>query len=202
MSEPQPFIQFGSSETVSSATFLKGPTTPLLVAGMSAKWLRVFDPRNPSSVATWGSRAVNDIQPNPFDPNQFAAHGDDGIVRLFDLRFPMDNLMAFSEADAGAVGAGVRRTGIPAKPLSQIAWSPTRRGVMTTLERDSAMVRVWQLADGPIAQVEGDQAANLKFDWQPQGSLKQAPLRLPYILGDERREPAEPVVRPTETRER
>jgi len=185
MSEPHPIFSAGASEAVTSAAWLQTSSSPLLVAGMSAKWVRVFDPRSPSSssaVTSWGTRAVLDLSPNPFDPNQFASHGDDGIVRVYDLRRPMEHQLAFHEGDAGAVPYRTRTPGM-AKPLSQIGWSPTRRGVITTLERDSNVLRVWSLADGPSAKLE----AQDQYDWPHQHQNQTEPLKLPVILDDQRR---------------
>lgn len=190
MSEPYPTFSAGASEAVSSAAWLPTSASPLLVAGLSAKWVRVFDPRSPASsaaVTSWGTRAVLDLCPNPFEPSQFAAHGDDGVVRVYDLRRPMEHVVAFHEGEAGAVPQRSRTPGM-AKPLGQIGWSPTRRGVMTTLERDSAALRVWYLADGPSAKLEGEGQGQNQHEWQNSYHHNADPLKLPVVLADEKGE--------------
>ncbi|KAL8279216.1 hypothetical protein RQP46_008472 [Phenoliferia psychrophenolica] len=197
--EPHPLISFGSSETVTSAGFLApgaSVTGPVLVAGMGGKWLRAFDLRAPSAgsaAATWGTRAVFAISPNPFNGFQFASHGDDGIIKLWDLRKHTDALLSFSEVDAGAVSPRARPTLI-AKPLAEMAWSPTRRGIFTTLEKDSHTLRVWSLADGPIAHIVQTAETPLGFQPQPRPSQPPSPapeefLRLPVLLYDQKPPP-------------
>ncbi|GAA6055035.1 hypothetical protein JCM3770_006705 [Rhodotorula araucariae] len=156
--DPTPLVSFGSSEVVTSAAFLSSPSapgasashTPLLAAAMANKWLRVYDLRSPpSTVTTWSTRAVHGIAANPFHGQQFTSHGDDGIVRLWDLRKPMDPLLAWSETDAGAITAQKMRANLVARPLAETAWSTERRGVFATLEKDASRIRVWSLVDGP-----------------------------------------------------
>lgn len=196
--EPSPLLSFGSSESVTAAAFLSSPasssSSPLLAAAMAGKWLRTYDLRSPpSTVTTWGTRMVQGIAANPFNSQQFASSGEDGIVRLWDLRRPMDALLSFSEIDAGAVSARQRPTVI-AKPLVEIKWSHTRRGILTTLERDGHSLRVWQLEDGPSAKLEGaleggvgggDQGA---YEGHAQTTAAGDGLRMPIVVSDRRRE--------------
>ncbi|GAA5930847.1 Sea4p [Sporobolomyces koalae] len=155
--DPHPLMSLGSSELINCAAFLSssyGPsassTSPLLVASMANKWIRVYDIRSPpSTVTSWGSRSVYGLGANPTNAQQFISHGDDGVVKLWDLRKPMEALLSFSEADAGAVPTVTRRSSAPVKPLAEINWDPTRRGIVATLEKDSSYVRLWNLVDGP-----------------------------------------------------
>lgn len=160
---------------------------------MAGKWLRTYDLRSPpSTVATWGTRAVQSIAANPFNSQQFASSGEDGIVRLWDLRRPMDALVSFSEVDAGAVSARHRPTVI-AKPLIEIKWSQTRKGILTTLERDGHSLRVWQIEDGPSAKLEGalegavGRGDNNAYEGHAQTAMASVGLRMPVVLGDRRR---------------
>ncbi|BGP17039.1 hypothetical protein JCM10213_000325 [Rhodosporidiobolus nylandii] len=206
--EPVPLTSFGSSEAVTSAAFLSSAsgstssnTSPLLAAAMANKWIRVYDIRSPpSTVTTWGTRAVYGLACNPFSSQQFVSHGDDGIVRLWDLRKPMDPLLSFSETDAGSVPARKSRS---AKPLADTAWSPERRGVFATLERDGAALRMWQLVDGPGPKLVSGPAGG-RFDGRssalpgsPASRLEEARspldakdvLRMPIVLEDKKTRP-------------
>ncbi|GAA5852823.1 hypothetical protein JCM8547_004697 [Rhodosporidiobolus lusitaniae] len=213
--EPIPLLSFGSSEAVTSCAFLSsasssGPspsnTSSLLAAAMAGKWLRVYDLRSPSSpVTTWGTRAVHGVQANPFNSQQFASHGDDGIVRMWDLRKPLDPLLSFSEVEAGSVPARKPRGNTVAKPLAETAWSTERRGVFATLEKDGSAVRVWQLVDGPGPRLVS--GAGGRFDGRG-GTLPGSPasrlgearlpveldskdvLRMPVVLDDRKTRPA------------
>ncbi|GAA5963459.1 hypothetical protein JCM21900_004650 [Sporobolomyces salmonicolor] len=207
--EPHPLLSFGSSEVVTSAAFLASSsgtspssTSPLLVAAMAGKWLRVYDLRSPpSTVTTWGTRSVYGIAANPTHGQQFVSHGDDGIVRLWDLRKPMDSLLSFSEAEAGSVPARSRSSHV-VKPLAELSWCPGRRGVLATLEKDAAIVRVWNLVEGPgpklvdnMGEVEaslaelgvGERRPPQRDEYGAQAG--QAALRMPVVLDDRRTRP-------------
>lgn len=189
--EPHPLVQLGSSETVTSAAFLASNASvgdPLLVAGMGGKWLRAYDLRSPGTAAmTWSTRSVFSISPNPFNGQQFASHGDEGVVKLYDLRKPGDALLSFSEVDAGAVSSRVRPI-VVARPLAEMAWSPARRGLFATLEKDSQALRVWNIADGPAAQIVGaNEEDRANFNQRREPSTPEQQIRLPVVLGDQRR---------------
>ncbi|GAA5891466.1 hypothetical protein JCM8208_007290 [Rhodotorula glutinis] len=213
--DPTPLVSFGSSEVVTSAAFLSSPSspgssashTPLLAAAMANKWLRVYDLRSPpSTVTTWSTRAVYGIAANPFHGQQFTSHGDDGVVRLWDLRKPMDPLLAWSETDAGSISAQKMRANVVARPLGETAWSPETRGQFATLEKDASRVRVWNLVDGPGPRLVGaagpaargsgggaggrsaglggpDASAGARDGRDDRGEEKEA-LRMPIVLDD------------------
>ena len=74
--EVRPLLQFGSSESVSAATFLhSGTYSPCLAAGMgAAKWIRIFDLRAKNAAASqlnanmiYATRSVLGIAADPFD---------------------------------------------------------------------------------------------------------------------------------------
>ncbi|KAK4053902.1 hypothetical protein OIO90_003739 [Microbotryomycetes sp. JL221] len=178
-----PILAVGSSESVSSAAFLSpaGPSgsSPLLAVGMAGKYLRVYDARAARPlVATWGSRSCHCMSANPFNGHQFVSSADDGVVRLWDIRKSMDPLVSFSEVDAGAVSARVKPT-VVAKALVEIGWSKTQRGILTTLERDSHSLRIWNIVEG----VESKSAAEGDSEELSRGGDN---VRLPIVLSDRR----------------
>jgi len=223
--DPHPLLSFGSSEVINSASFLSttppngGPspssTSPLLAATMANKWLRIYDLRSPpaqshpaTTVASWSTRSVYGISSNPFNSQQFLTHGGDhdGVVKMWDLRKPMDPLLSFSEADAGAVPQySTRRSASAVKPLAEINWCPQRRGVVGTLEKDSSTVRVWNLVDGPgprfveqhhHQQAQGEMEASLsemtmdgrRPNWE-RNEERDTYMRMPIVLEDRRCKP-------------
>ncbi|GAA6060892.1 hypothetical protein JCM10212_000175 [Sporobolomyces blumeae] len=207
-----PLLSFGSSEVVNSAAFLYAPvgasgsgSSPLLAAGMAGKWLRVYDVRSPSSTVTsWSTRSVHGIAANPFNAQQFVTHGDDGVVKMWDLRKPMDPLLSFSEADAGSIPSSVSgRLTTSTKALTEVNWCTQRRGVLGTLEKDATGVRIWNVVDGPRPRlVDGppDVEASMselalggqKAVWaQREDAERPDLLRMPILL-DDRRTPSFP----------
>ncbi|KAJ3852157.1 hypothetical protein EV368DRAFT_41612 [Lentinula lateritia] len=147
------------TELISSLAWLPQNTHPyLLLAGLSPRWLRLFDIRNPagsgagasyvSSVAT----KVTGIATDPFDTTRFATWGD-GVVTVWDIRklhisrIHSDStnatpsptpLLTFSEKDAGFDGHSTYMTA---------EFSPSRRGVLVTLAKDANHVRLWDVLE-------------------------------------------------------
>jgi SEA/GATOR complex protein SEA4/MIOS len=133
--------QWAHTETVTSLAFLPH-TTSLLVAGVSHKWLRLFDlrvnfsPTNPLSAST---KSIDGISVDPFDPNRIACFGDDGAVRIWDCRRLTFPLLTYTERDAVADGANPRGS----SAISGIEFSSSRRGTLATLAKDAVVVRFW-----------------------------------------------------------
>lgn len=131
--------QHAPAEVVSSVAFLPKSTT-LLLAGVSYRWLRLFDLRTPQPVVVTAASKVHGIATDPFDPHRIGCFGD-GIVTIWDARKMAHPLLTFTEKDASADGARVR----PNAAYINIEFSSLRRGVLTTLERDANHVRFWDL---------------------------------------------------------
>ena len=139
LAEPRPIAQFGLSETVSAATFLHhAPRT--LVAAMATKWIRCYDLRQPSGSSITGSqsqgnrdatavlagRNVISLHADPFDSHRFASAAEDGLVRLWDLRFTNNEPLLTFCSDDGIV-----------KPYTAPAAENGRRGGDGRSERGS-----------------------------------------------------------------
>lgn len=151
--------QWLHTETVTSLSFMPH-TTDLIVAGVSHRWIRLFDLRSPSGVVgftgsntTSGSgtatpsttstnpqsiptKSVYGLCTNPFDHHQFASFGEDGVVRIWDHRYFTSPVLSFSERDALADGADINS-------ITAIEFSKTRRGSILSLEKDAYVVRLW-----------------------------------------------------------
>ena len=133
--------QHAPAETVSSVAFLP-QTSSLLVAGISQRWLRLFDLRTASPSTTNVPSKVQGIATDPFDAHRIASFGD-GLVSVWDARRLTSPLLTFTEKDARADGARVR-SGANAIYTS-IEFSSIRRGTLATLEKDATCVRFWDL---------------------------------------------------------
>ncbi|SCZ92063.1 BZ3500_MvSof-1268-A1-R1_Chr5-3g08312 [Microbotryum saponariae] len=196
--EPSPLLSLGPSESVSAAGFLYADsavsaTSPPVVAGMSGKWLRVYDLRSPTApIASWGSRAALSISPNPSQGNQFVSAGDDGVIRLWDMRKPMDALLSWSEIDAGALSSR-QRSSVQPRGIVEMEWNLSKAGELTTLERESHTLRVWDLLDGPSAvQMQHKQNAGVlgmegNMNTNEQGSTPGSEsIQMPVLFDDRR----------------
>ncbi|KAG6333717.1 hypothetical protein ID866_5370 [Astraeus odoratus] len=131
--------QHAPTEVVSALSFLP-QSTHLLLAGMSARWLRLFDLRSPTSAATNVASKVTGIATNTMDPHQVACCGD-ATVTIWDIRRLPHPLLTFTEKDAVADGARPR----PGSVVQHIEFSSSRRGMLAVMEKDSSYVRFWDL---------------------------------------------------------
>lgn len=146
--DPRILQQHAPTEVVSSLAFLPS-STHLLLAGISLRWLRLFDLRSPSTAANVASK-VHGIATDPFDPQHIACFGD-AVVSIWDARKLHQPLLTFSERDAIADGARLR----PGSLYANIEFSTTRRGCLATLEKDSNYVRFWDLTEVKMHSTEG-----------------------------------------------
>jgi hypothetical protein len=139
--DPRILQQHAPTEIVSSLTFLPS-STHMLLAGISHRWLRLFDLRTASPYMINVASKVLGIATDPFDPHRIACFGDSAIT-VWDARKLAQPILMFSERDATADGARIR-TG---SSYINIEFSSTRRGCLASLERDSGHVRFWDLAE-------------------------------------------------------
>lgn len=139
------------TEVVSSLAFLPS-STHLLLAGISQRWLRLFDLRSQTTGINVASK-VHGIATDPFDPYRVACFGD-GVVTVWDARKLNQPLLMFSERDANSGGSRLR----PGSVYANIEFSSTRRGCLATLEKDSSFVRFWDLTEVKMYSAEENMA--------------------------------------------
>jgi WD40 repeat protein len=132
--------QHAQTETVTAVCFLPH-STQLLLAGISHRWLRLFDLRSATAPSiTHAATKIQGIATDPFDPQRIASFGD-GLISLWDSRKLSTALISFSEKEAAGDGAFLRA----GAGYTNIEFSATRRGALAALERDSSYVRFWDL---------------------------------------------------------
>lgn len=161
--------QHAPTEIVSALAFLP-QSTHMLLAGISARWLRIFDLRSAVPATTNIATKVYGIATSPIDPHQIACCGD-GIITVWDARRLLHPLLTFTEKDAAADGARPRAGSF----VNHIEFSSSRRGVLAAHEKDSSYVRFWDLqqAHGSENNSEGErsgetsQSRAAKRSWAP-----------------------------------
>ena len=163
--------QHAQTEVVSALSFLP-QSTHLLLAGISARWLRLFDLRTPAPPTTNVASKVSGIATNPIDANQVACCGD-ATITIWDVRRLSNPLLTFSEKEAAADGARPR----PGSIIHRIEFSSTRRGQLAAMEKDSTYVRFWDLqhaqaADGPS---DGGRSRDSSYSRVPRRSWTNLP---------------------------
>ena len=154
-SDPKMVQHYASAEVVSTLAWL--PKNPqLLLAGISHRWLQLFDTRTSASPVKAASR-VHGIATDPFDAHRVACFSE-GIVSIWDIRRFTQPVLTFTSKDASADGAdgvvvahynargkGAPTTSTPVVPIAHVEFSSTRRGTLATLERDASHVRFWDI---------------------------------------------------------
>ncbi|OZJ06354.1 hypothetical protein BZG36_00690 [Bifiguratus adelaidae] len=139
----RPLRQYGPSEIVTSCAW-RTNSHKQLVAGMGLKSLRLYDLRSESSNPSIQvqSKAVYGIVPDPFHTERFASFTEEGIIRIWDIRKPDDFVLTVSPDQYPS------RLSIPTG-LSRISFSPSRSNVLASLSRDSRVIGVYNLQEGP-----------------------------------------------------
>lgn len=136
------------TEIVSSLAFAPDAHY-LLWAGISHRWLRLFDVRTPVPSTTNVATKVQGIATDPYVPVRIATFGD-GIVSIWDSRRLPQPVLTFSEHDAYGDGA---KPYLNPSTFTTIEFSSARRGTIATLEKDSAHVRFWDLQEAQFHKV-------------------------------------------------
>ncbi|KAG2365391.1 hypothetical protein BDR07DRAFT_1398968 [Suillus spraguei] len=132
--------QHAPTEIVSALAFLP-QSTHILLAGISARWLRLFDLR--SAVPATTNIAT-----------KIACCGD-GIITVWDARRLPHPLLTFTEKDAAADGARPRSAS--ASFVNHIEFSSSRRGLLAAHEKDSSYVRFWDLQQAQGSENNSDE---------------------------------------------
>lgn len=123
----KPLVEFGNAETAHSVAFsLHTPRT--LMAGMNNKQIKLFDLRENKVIASTNTKAVYGICTDIHNEHRLASYFE-SQVSIWDLRNierPVLNL------DAN-------------KPVTKLAWCPSRLGLVASLCRDSPSMRLYDI---------------------------------------------------------
>ncbi|EPQ56887.1 hypothetical protein GLOTRDRAFT_115046 [Gloeophyllum trabeum ATCC 11539] len=140
--------QHAPTDSISSVEFVPN-SAYLLLAGVSHRWLRLFDLRSPVPGAhTNVPSKVHSIATDPTDPNRIGTFGD-GVVTIWDARrISSQPLLTFTIKDASADGGRVRS----GAAFTTMQFSGTRRGRLATLEKNSSHVRFWDLQHAQVIE--------------------------------------------------
>ena len=142
-----------STDAVSSLSFAPDAHY-LLWAGISHRWLRLFDVRAPVPSTTNVATKVQGIATDPFVPVRIATFGD-GVVSVWDSRRLPQPILTFSEHDAYGDGA---KPYLNPSTFTTIEFSSVRRGTIATLDKDSTHVRFWDLQEAQFHEVTNERS--------------------------------------------
>ncbi|XP_048578803.1 GATOR complex protein MIOS isoform X2 [Nematostella vectensis] len=127
----RPLAELSTSEQTHSVAWFPRDHN-CLVAGQAQKFLRIFDlrdPTRPHSAAI--TKAVSGVNVDPHLEHQVASfsEGPPGVICLWDIRNFETPIMTVSQPSA----------------LASISWSPSRFGLLSTLNKDSSVVRLYDI---------------------------------------------------------
>ncbi|XP_065666552.1 GATOR2 complex protein MIOS-B isoform X2 [Hydra vulgaris] len=120
-------FEHGASESTVSVQWLQNkPRT--LVAGQGSKWLRLFDIRSPDPKVLATTKAINGISVDKNNCNRIASFAE-GAVLVWDIRNSEKPLVTINQS----------------KSVSKIQWCPSRAHMLTVLQKDSSVVKCYDL---------------------------------------------------------
>jgi len=175
--DPRVLQQHAPTEIVSSLSFLP-QSTNLLLAGISHRWLRLFDLRSSVPSTTNVASKVHGIATDPFDQHRIACFGD-GVVSVWDSRKLPHPVMTFTEKDASADGARVRTNSV----YTAIEFSSTRRGTLAALEKDATYVRFWDLLQARAHTSESSSGGQSRDSSLSSRATRRSWANLPWTAG-------------------
>ncbi|GCB73167.1 GATOR2 complex protein MIOS isoform X1 [Scyliorhinus torazame] len=127
----KPLYELGQNDASLSLCWLPRDQK-LLLAGMHRN-LAIFDLRNTSQKMFVNTKAVQGVTVDPYFHDRVASFFE-GQVAIWDLRKFEKPVLTLTEQP---------------KPLTKVAWCPTRTGLLATLTRDSNIIRLYDMQHTP-----------------------------------------------------
>eukprot|EP01087_Luapelamoeba_hula_P013119 TRINITY_DN3732_c0_g1_i3.p1 TRINITY_DN3732_c0_g1~~TRINITY_DN3732_c0_g1_i3.p1 ORF type:complete len:532 (-),score=15.46 TRINITY_DN3732_c0_g1_i3:1082-2677(-) len=134
----RPMGELNMSEATVALAWVPGQPS-CLATGTGARWLRIYDLRSSDATARKSvlahSKGVYGVSFDPFHDRRLATFSDDGDIKVWDVRKLRDPLFTI-------------HTG--GKSVMQIAWCPTRSGILASIAKDDRFVKLWDTKDSSI----------------------------------------------------
>uniref|UniRef100_A0A8C4SMB3 Missing oocyte, meiosis regulator, homolog (Drosophila) n=1 Tax=Erpetoichthys calabaricus TaxID=27687 RepID=A0A8C4SMB3_ERPCA len=127
----KPLYELGQNDACLSLCWLPRDQK-LLLAGMHRN-LAIFDLRNTSQKMFVNTKAIQGVTVDPHFHDRVASFFE-GQVAIWDLRKFEKPVLTLTEQP---------------KPLTKVAWCPTRTGLLATLTRDSNVIRLYDMQHTP-----------------------------------------------------
>ncbi|XP_038624378.1 GATOR complex protein MIOS isoform X3 [Tachyglossus aculeatus] len=174
----KPLYELGQNDACLSLCWLPRDQK-MLLAGMHRN-LAVFDLRHASQKMFVGTKAVQGVVVDPHFHDRVASFYE-GQVAIWDLRKFEKPVLTLPEQ---------------AKPLTKVAWCPTRTGLLATLTRDSNVVRLYDMQHAPTPlgdeteptiierSVQPCEAPVASFAWHPAAQNRMIALTPGRALAD------------------
>ncbi|XP_034030196.1 GATOR complex protein MIOS [Thalassophryne amazonica] len=148
----KPLYELGQNDACLSLCWL--PRDPkLLLAGMHRN-LAIFDLRNTSQKTFVNTKAIQGVTVDPHFHDRVASYYE-GQVAIWDLRKFEKPVLTLTEQP---------------KPLTKVAWCPTRTGLLATLTRDSNIIRLYDMQHTPTPIGDETEPTIIERSVQPSDS--------------------------------
>lgn len=174
----KPLYELGQNDACLSLSWLPRDQK-LLLAGMHRN-LAIFDLRNTSQKMFVNTKAVQGVTVDPHFHDRVASFFE-GQVAIWDLRKFEKPVLTLTEQ---------------VKPLTKIAWCPTRTGLLATLTRDSNIIRLYDMQHTPTPigdeteptiierSVQPCENYIASFAWHPQNQNRMVVVAPNKIVSD------------------
>ncbi|CDQ64816.1 unnamed protein product [Oncorhynchus mykiss] len=149
----KPLYELGQNDACLSLCWLPRDQK-LLLAGMHRN-LAIFDLRNTSQKTFVNTKAIQGVTVDPHFPDRVASFFE-GQVAIWDLRKFEKPVLTLTEQP---------------KPLTKVAWCPTRMGLLATLTRDSNIIRLYDMQHTPTPIGDETEPTIIERSVQPSNSL-------------------------------
>ncbi|XP_028297965.1 GATOR2 complex protein MIOS [Gouania willdenowi] len=127
----KPLYELGQNDACLSLCWLLRDSK-LLLAGMHRN-LAIFDLRNTSQKTFVNTKAIQGVSVDPHFHDRVASYYE-GQLAIWDLRKFEKPVLTLTEQP---------------KPLTKVAWCPTRTGLLATLTRDTNIIRLYDMQHTP-----------------------------------------------------
>ncbi|XP_021955257.1 GATOR complex protein MIOS isoform X2 [Folsomia candida] len=139
MEDVHPLVELGINETASSLSWVLPKS---ILIGMNGKHIKLFDLRDsqPKLGNTTSTKAVNGISVDTLCHNRVVSYAENQAF-VWDMRNFEKPFVVLNHS----------------KPISKVAWCPTRSGLLACLEKDSTFLTLHDVHHAALSE-EGDPA--------------------------------------------
>lgn len=108
---------------------------------------------------------------DPFHENRMASCSDDGVIKIWDIRNPSQQILSFYTGP---------KTAPQSSTLVRIAFNPQRSGLLASLTKEATCLKVWDIQEGTVRAPRS--LSRMDSNHNLDGSLQQGPSSASGLL--------------------
>lgn len=108
---------------------------------------------------------------DPFHENRMASCSDDGVIKIWDIRNPSQQILSFYTGP---------KTAPQSSTLVRIAFNPQRSGLLASLTKEATCLKVWDIQEGTVRAPRS--LSKMDSNHNLDGSLQQGPSSASGLL--------------------